>query len=96
MSTGYIFDDNKRKVAHTAALQKIKEAVQTFAHTTFTFSHVQSAPQDERERDGLGCALASWAEWNGVVLMQVFAAALEDANFSKEAEQVLEMLKAYQ
>jgi hypothetical protein len=49
-----------------------------------------SAPDDPDWRvvEGLGIAIAHWAEWDGVQIMRVFRAALEDANFHTEAGKV--------
>ena len=52
-------------------------------------------PAEEREENGLGIALAHYADWDGVKLMRIFMAALEDANFHGEAERVEGWIRQY-
>lgn len=35
----------------------------------------------ENLREGLGLAIAFWCEWTGADIMEIFASALEDANY---------------
>ena len=42
----------------------------------------------QRENDGLGCAIAHYTEWDGLQIMKIFAAALEDSNFHGECANV--------
>ena len=62
---------------------------------SFTEDYQKNANAKDLLEEGLGMALASWSEWSGDVLMRVFRAALEDANFHEEAEQVEQMLEKY-
>lgn len=74
----------------TGALQKVAAY---FAVNSFTHDHIRNTPQEERETEGMGIALAHWTQWDGLRLMRIFFSALEDANFHSEAEQVQEMIE---
>jgi len=75
-----------------------KNMIQTvagyMAATAFVESYIHEDNLEEREENGLGIAISQWAEWDGLKILYVFHAALEDSNFHDEAEQVLEMIKA--
>ncbi len=74
------------------ATQTIQKLAEQQATKGFTEAYIQSSPQEEREDRGLGAALAAWAGWDGLKLMRVFHAALEEANFHDEAAQVQAMI----
>ena len=41
-----------------------------------------------RKLEGLGIRIAQWTRWDGLAIMKIFRAALEDANFHGEAAEV--------
>ena len=51
------------------------------------------APQERKEAEALGIAISQWAQWDGLKIMRVFHAALEDSNFHREAGVVDGMIK---
>ena len=73
---------------------QIQQVAEDRAQNCFTNDYVKQTPQEDREAEGLGIALAQWAEWDGLKLMRVFYAALEDANFHTEAGMVQAMIEA--
>lgn len=74
-----------RKMNTVNALKKIAK----YQSSTCFDAAFQSADNlEQRENDGLGCAIAHYSGWNGLQIMQIFAAALEDANFHGECEKV--------
>lgn len=85
-------EDEQPQSPARSILQKLAEHQAT---ECFVESYVQSTPQETLEIEGLGIALAHWAQWDGVKLMYTFMAALEDANFYGEAGQVQEMINRY-
>jgi len=79
---------NNRKPLDTSAL--IQRVANYKAKNSFTDCKPENL--EERKIEGLGLAISQWSEWGGRIIMEVFKAALEDANFHDEAEQVQEML----
>ena len=79
-----------RKMNTVNALEKISkyESVRRFNESYCTADNLQ-----QRKIDGLGCAIAHYAGWDGLQIMKIFAAALEDANFHGESEKVREWLR---
>ena len=76
-----------RKMDTVSALAKIAK-YQSLA--LFDFQNDENRKQ--RENEGLGCAIAYYSGWNGLQIMEIFAAALEDANFHGECEKVREWI----
>ena len=62
------------------------------AENVFSERGLQTMSLELRRQEGLGIRISQWAEYDGRVIMIVFAAALEDSNFHSEAEQVLKWL----
>ena len=50
----------------------------------------------ERYHRGLGCAIATHCGWDGIAVMKIFAAALEDANWHTECAEVNKWIDAQQ
>ena len=73
----------------------IEKIAEHKANTSFNESYCKEENLEDRKEEGLGIALAGWADWSGTKIMRVFKAALEDANFHDEAELVQEMLDKY-
>ncbi len=59
------------------------------AKESFTKMYQHPDNFDERCYRGLGCAIAAHAHWDGIRIMEIFAAALEDANWHTECAIVL-------
>ena len=78
-----------QKMNTVNALEKISkhESVRRFNESYCTADNLQ-----QRKIDGLGCAIAHYAGWDGLQIMKIFAAALEDANFHGECEKVREWI----
>ena len=74
-----------RKMDTVGALTKIAkyQSVRVFDEGFQSAENLQ-----QRKDDGLGCAIAHYSGWNGLQIMKIFAAALEDANFHGECEKV--------
>ena len=64
------------------------------AKQTFMPEYLVKMPIDEQKEEGLGIAISHWTEWDGLQIMRVFRAALEDANFNSQAAQVEAWIKA--
>lgn len=64
-------------------------------HATHSFNDDYCTPEnwESRKEDGLGMAIAFHCEWDGLAIMRIFSAALEDANFHTESAQVDEMIE---
>ena len=62
------------------------------AQNAFNEHGHQTMTLEQRYKEGLGIRISQWTEWDGHAIMIIFAAALEDANFHTEAEQVLEWI----
>ena len=73
------------------ALEKISkyESVRRFNALYCTTDNLQ-----QRKIDGLGCAIAHYTGWDGLQIMKIFAASLEDANFHGECAKVREWIEA--
>ncbi len=81
---------SKWRRMHTVnMLEKISkyESVRRFNESYCTADNLQ-----QRKIDGLGCAIAHYAGWDGLQIMKIFAASLEDANFHGECEKVREWI----
>jgi len=78
-----------RKMNTVNALEKIAK-YQSSAVFDEGFKSAENLQQ--RKDDGLGCAIAHYSGWNGLQIMKIFAAALEDANFHGECEKVREWI----
>jgi hypothetical protein len=63
----------------------IQTAAEFKAETAFTPEYCKPENLQERIVEGLGIAISQWAEWDGIKILEVFHAALEDANFHQEA-----------
>lgn len=63
------------------------------AEESFTDDYKKPENLEARKRRGLGIAISIFCRWNGLMIMEIFEAALEDANFHTEAAQVSEMIK---
>lgn len=51
-----------------------------------------SDPSKVKDTEALGIAIASFFDWDGVAILEVAVAALEDANFHTEAGLIDDML----
>ena len=74
---------------------QIKMAVQSaahLAHNVFTDECQSTQDVEWLDVEGLGIAISKWSEWDGVKVMRVFRAALEDANYNTEAALVEDMI----
>ena len=81
---------SKWRRMHTVnMLEKISkyESVRMFNESYCTADNLQ-----QRKIDGLGHAIAHYAIWDGLLIMKIFAASLEDANFHGECEKVREWI----
>lgn len=78
-----------RKMDTVSALTKIAK-YQSLRVFDEDFQNDENRKQ--RESDGLGCAIAHYSGWDGLQIMQIFAAALEDANFHGECAKVREWI----
>jgi hypothetical protein len=52
-------------------------------------------PDNTDPADALGIAISHWADWDGQKIVEVFKAALEDANFHTFNEQMSELWDDY-
>lgn len=59
-------------------------------HLPTTIVEKYQTPDRLRQNENLvlGIAISSWAEWDGLRIMEVFAEALSDANFHTESSEV--------
>ena len=71
----------------------LKQIAEHSAESCFTDSYKKPENLAERMNSGLGIAIAAYCEWCGLEIMEIFEAALEDANFHTEAAQVSEMIE---
>jgi len=71
----------------------IQKVADMKASTAFNKNYVTDENLRDRQVEGLGMAIASWADWSGSTIMEVFKSALEDANFHSESEMVGEMIE---
>ena len=78
-----------RKMDTVSALAKIAK-YQSLA--AFDADFQNDGNRKQRENDGLGCAIAHYSGWHGLQIMEIFAAALEDANFHGECGKVREWI----
>jgi len=62
------------------------------AREWFTPEFIERSTEREIQIQGLGIALAKWSTWDGLEILKVCYAALEDANFHSEAEKIQEMI----
>jgi Fe-S cluster assembly ATPase SufC len=62
------------------------------AGVAFTEEYIARTPLEERKELGLGMAVSRWTQWDGLMVLRVFHAALEDANFHAEAAHVQAMI----
>lgn len=46
----------------------------------------------ERREEGLGIAISWWTQWDGLAIMRIFKAALEDSDFHDAAAEVDTMI----
>jgi hypothetical protein len=53
---------------------------------------IYRSPEEVSDAEALGVIVAQWAEWDGNKIIEAFLAALEDANFHTEREQIEELL----
>ncbi len=77
---------------HANAMVMLNQIATREAEERFLPAYKTAANFGERWNRGLGCAIAAHAGWDGIRIMETFAAALEDANFHGECAQVLDML----
>lgn len=70
------------------AIEHLKSAIEIMSTVPFVEDYVRDDNKKEREIDGLGILIAGHTQWDGIEIMRIFYAALEDANFHKEAEKV--------
>ena len=77
---------------HADAMVMLNQIATREAEERFLPSFKTDYNFGERWNRGLGCAIAAHAGWDGIRIMETFAAALEDANFHGECAQVLDML----
>jgi len=63
------------------------------AEESFTDDYKTPENLEERKKEGLGIAISIFCEWDGLMIMEIFEAALEDANFHTESAQVSEMIE---
>ena len=59
-----------------------------------SFNDLAPDDPDWRTVEGLGIAIAHWAQWDGIQIMRVFRAALEDANLHSYAGTVQDWIEA--
>ena len=78
-----------RKMDTVSALTKIAKYQ---SKMVFDADFQNDANRKQRENDGLGCAIAYYSGWDGLQIMEIFAAALEDANFHGECAKVREWI----
>ena len=81
---------SKWRRMHTVnMLEKISkyESVRMFNESYCTADNLQ-----QRKIDGLGHAIAHYAIWDGLLIIKIFAASLEDANLHGECEKVREWI----
>ena len=64
------------------------------AERCFTPSYKAITPLADRKLDGLGIVISQWTKWNGLAIMKIAAAALEDANWHAEAKCLFDKIEA--
>lgn len=70
----------------------IEQAANIAARECFTAEYANTTDIETRKVEGLGIALSQWAEWDGLKLLKVLYAALEDSNFHTENESIQAMI----
>lgn len=65
--------------------QLLDDVANEAAESTFTDWYKNDKNLGLRRREGLGIKIAAWSDWDAVPIMQIFRAALEDANFHGKA-----------
>lgn len=73
-------------------VMKLEAIVTNRAETVYQADYITDDNLPERRIEALGTLISVWSEWDGVLIMQVFAAALTDANFHQESKQVHDMI----
>ena len=63
----------------------LKAIAEYQAESTFIDEYKKPNNLQGRMDEGLGCAIAHYCEWDGIQIMKVFQAALDDANFHAES-----------
>lgn len=77
----------------TIDTRKLTDIAENSADERFTESFKTPENLEERKTRGLGMTISHYCGWNGQKIMEIFEAALEDANFHTEAAQVSEMIE---
>ena len=58
----------------------------------FIESHIKLTDPEELKAEALGILVAKFAEWDGILILEIAIHALEDANFRREAEQLRKII----
>lgn len=75
------------------ARQTLQSLAEHQSTACFVDSHIRPDNVEERQKEGLGMALAQWADWDGLKILQVCRAALEDANFHEETQTIKRLIE---
>lgn len=84
-------DKNKLATLIRESLTELRRDIYT--SSAFAAGNTNDEAKAIQEQEAVGIMLAAFAEWDGHMILRIAAAALEDANFASESEQVAEMLR---
>ena len=73
--------------------KQIEEVAMYAAGEYFTPEFVAREPIESRKIEGLGIALSKYTNYDGVEILRIAAAALEDCNYHAECETLLAMVE---
>jgi hypothetical protein len=62
------------------------------AEETFVSEFFEQNTERDIQIQGIGLALARWSSWDGLEILKVCYAALEDSNFHSENEKIQELI----
>ena len=90
------FNQFKQYQERVAANNDMLTQIGTRGADGFTAEYKTPENFVERYHHGLGCAIATHCGWDGIAVMKIFAAALEDANWHSECAEVNKWIDAQQ
>jgi len=86
----------EREIQERRQNSPLMAIAQEAAEACFNEHGKQSMSQEERELEGLGIRISEWNTWNGLPIMKIARAALEDANFHTEAGIIAQWIARYE
>ena len=88
---GYWRKQGRRRLTQEEKRMDAKREVEQLAQRKAKDCFVKFNGTEKEVEEALGIAVSVWSKWDGLKVMRVFHAALEDANFHEEAAEVEEL-----